>query len=95
MAYEDRRVQPEQIHSLVLEGRERLSVAGVTDVESFNEQEVVMGTTRGGLTVRGDELHMERLSVDTGDVTVTGIIDAIEYEDAAPTGGGFFSRLFK
>ena len=95
MAYEDRRSQTEAVHSLVMEGRERLSVAGVTDVESFNEQEVVMGTTRGGLTIRGDGLHMERLSVDTGDVVVTGLIDGLEYEDAAPAGGGFFSRFFK
>ena len=95
MAYEDRRTPAEAPHSLVLEGRERLMVSGVTDVESFDEAQVVMGTCRGGLTIRGQGLHMERLSVDTGDVAVTGLIDSMEYDDAASDKGGFFSRLFR
>ena len=95
MAYEDKRVVAEAAHSLVLEGRERLMVAGVTQVESFNEAEIVMGTTRGGLTIRGEGLHMERVSVDTGDVAVTGLIYSLEYDDAVAEKGGFFSRLFR
>ncbi len=92
---EDRRAPVEAMHSLSMEGRRRLLVSGVTEVESFNEQEVLMGTTQGALAVHGQDLHMEKLSVDSGDVVVTGQIDALEYEDTPKTGEGFFARLFR
>ena len=95
MAYEDKRPLTEVPHDLSLEGRRRLLVSGVTEVESFNEQEVVMGTTRGILAVHGEDLHMEKLSVDSGDVVVTGRIDVLEYEDTPVRGEGFFSRIFR
>ncbi len=95
MVMEDRRPEAQGPHSLSLDGRRRLLVSGVTDVESFNEQEVIMGTTMGTLTVQGEDLHMEKLSVDSGDVVVTGEIDALEYEDVPVKGEGFFARLFR
>ncbi len=95
MTVDDKRTLPAAPHSLSLEDRRRLLVSGVTDVESFNEQEVIMGTTQGTLAVRGEDLHMEKLSVDSGDVVVTGSIDALEYEDPEPRGEGFFARLFR
>lgn len=95
MAYEDKYVTAEIPHNLVMEGRKKLSVSGVTDVESFNEQEVIMASTKWTLAVRGENLHMEKLSVDSGDVMITGRIDALEYEDGTPASEGFFARLFK
>ena len=93
--YRGQKAQLEPGEDTALEDRRRLLVSGVTDVESFNEQEVIMGTTRGTLAVRGEDLHMEKLSVDSGDVVVTGSIDAMEYEDPEPRGEGFFARLFR
>ena len=95
MAIDEKRPVLEAPHSLSLDGRGRLLVSGVTEVESFNEQEVIMGTSKGTLAVHGQGLHMEKLSVDSGDVVVTGSIDALEYEDPEPRGDGFFSRLFR
>jgi len=82
-------------HGIVMEGRAKLSVSGVSDVGSFNEQEIVMETGEGRLTVRGDGLHMERLSVDSGDVAVTGRVDSLEYSSGAAQGDGFLARLFR
>lgn len=95
MATDERRELAAIPHSLSLEGRRRLLASGVTEVESFNEQEVIMGTTQGTLAVHGEDLHMEKLSVDSGDVVVTGQIDAIEYEDAPERGQGLLARLFR
>jgi sporulation protein YabP len=95
MAYDDKYVTTEIPHTLHMEGRKKLSVSGITDVESFNEQGVIMASTKWTLAVRGDNLHMEKLSVDSGDVIITGRIDMIEYEDGSPAGEGFFARLFK
>ncbi len=95
MTAEERTPSLSAPHSLSLEGRGRLLVSGVTRVESFNEQEVIMGTTRGTLAVHGEELHMEKLSVDSGDVLVTGQVDALEYEDDGQRQEGLFARLFR
>lgn len=82
-------------HSLILEGRERLTISGVEDVESFNEQQVVAVTSRGTLIISGTSLHIERLSLDMGELLIEGEVAELRYEDApAQRGGGIFSRLF-
>jgi len=94
MAYDDRYKVAELPHNVILEGRRRLSVSGVADVESFDENEIVMGTAQGVLVLHGQELRIEKLSLDSGDVTVEGVIDKLEYEEQTAPATGFFARLF-
>ena len=82
-------------HQLTLEGRERLTVSGVEDVESFDESAIVMNTCEGTLVVRGEGLHIEKLSLDGGDLKVEGSVDSLTYEDAGGERGGFLARLFR
>lgn len=83
-------------HNLVLEDRRSLTVSGVSDVDSFDEQTVIVFTEMGELTVRGDQLHINKLSVDTGDLSIEGKISSLTYTDDSPRqGGGFFSRVFR
>ena len=82
-------------HRVVLEERGALSVSGVEEGERFDENEIVMSTSRGTLTVRGENLHIEKLSLDGGDLKVEGSVDALNYEDECGEGGGFFARLFR
>ena len=96
MPYEDSRARPEAAHHIILEERERLSVSGVEEVESFDENTIVMSTTRGTLVIRGENLHIEKLSLDGGDLKVEGDIDALTYEDGGrDRSGGLLSRLFR
>ena len=94
MAYEEK-YKEEAVHHISMEGREKLSVSGATDVESFDENAVVMDTCRGLLIVKGENLHMEKLSLDVGEVFIEGKINSLEYEDTVSSSGGFFARLFK
>ena len=80
-------------HQLHLDSRARLSMTGVVEVESFDENTIVLTTTRGTLVVRGEGLHLQLLRLDGGEVLVDGTVDSLSYEDAAPA-GGFFARLF-
>lgn len=82
-------------HNLVLEDRRLLTVSGVSDVDSFDEETVVVFTDLGELTVRGSNLHINRLSVEVGELTVEGNIAALIYSDDTPKGGGFFSKVFR
>ena len=81
-------------HKLSLENRGSLMVTGVEDVESFDEQTVVLLTGQGVLVVRGSGLHLRSLSLEGGGVTVEGTVDALSYEQKQ-TPGGFFGRLLR
>lgn len=81
-------------HQLMLEDRERLTISGVSDVDSFDETTIVVYTDMGELTIKGDNLHISRLNVETGDLKVEGTIQALTYAEPAVK-GGFFGRLFK
>ncbi len=82
-------------HQLVMNDRRQLQISGVTDVGSFDEHTVVAHTSQGELTVRGHDLTISRLSVESGDLTVTGTVDALEYLTVEPRRAGLFGRLFK
>ncbi len=96
MPYEEAGARREAAHHIILEEREQLSVSGVEEVESFDENTIVMYTSRGTLVVRGEGLHIEKLSLDGGDLRVEGEIDSLSYEDDhRERGGGLLSRLFR
>ena len=82
-------------HNLVLEDRRMLTVSGVSDVDSFDEETVVVFTDLGELTIRGNNLHINRLSVEVGELTVEGNISALIYSEDTRKNGGFFSRVFR
>ena len=81
--------------NLVLEDRRLLTVSGVSDVDSFDEETIVIFTDLGELTVRGSNLHINKLSIEIGELTVEGNIAALIYSDEAPKSGGFFSKVFR
>lgn len=87
----DERMMP---HHLILEGRGRLTISGVLDVESFDETGILCRTSEGILRVTGSGLHVDKLSLDGGELSVEGRVVSLEYEDTAPS-GGFWSRMFK
>lgn len=82
-------------HRLTLEGRGKLTVSGVEDVERFDDQCIVLRTGAGTLVVTGESLHIGKLSLDGGELHVDGRIDALAYEETQESrGGGLFGRLF-
>ena len=93
MCVKDYSATPVQ-HRLELEGREKLIISGVEDVERFDETGIIMATCAGTLVVTGEQLHIGKLSLDGGELHVDGRIDAVSYEDGAGDQGGFFRRLF-
>ncbi|MCI6559967.1 MAG: sporulation protein YabP [Ruminococcus sp.] len=85
-----------QNHSMILENRKSLSISGITDVDSFDEKAICLYTQLGELTIQGKELHIDSMSVETGDMTVTGDIWAIIYGDKDRHGPlSALGRLFR
>lgn len=78
--------------NLILEDRKRLTVTGVEEVDGFDETWVQIHTVLGELTVRGEGLRVELLSVETGELRVEGEIGEMDYTEA-PERNGFLRRL--
>lgn len=82
-------------HTVILNERNELKISGVTDVDSFDEEKVVAYTDLGELIISGDELHISRLDVESGDLSIEGNIVSMVYAGSQAKSKGFFSRLLK
>ena len=82
-------------HGISLQDRKKLSISGVSVVANFDENQIIVATGWGTLLVRGSDLHVDQLSLDTGELRITGRIDCMEYDDNSSTSGGFLRRLFQ
>ncbi len=85
-------------HSIILEGRDLLSTSGVKDIYSFDESKIVLETSLGILTVTGNELHINKLNIDDGNLQIRGQINSCAYSEdrnIKERGQGVLSRIFK
>ena len=85
------------IQNLILENRGKLSISGVNDVLSFDDQVVMVETELGLLTVKGENLRINKLSIDTSEVIVEGEISYLAYSDKTNDNskGSLLSKIFK
>jgi sporulation protein YabP len=97
MNMEDRKMPNTVIQNLILENRKKLNITGVLDVLSFDDQMVIVETELGLLTVKGDNLRINKLSTDTEEVCVEGNIYNLAYSEKTNVGkeGSLFSKIFK
>lgn len=86
------------VHKVYLNARKTAVLSGVRDVLSFDAKEVYLETEQGILLIQGDELHVNRLSLEKGEIDVDGRIDSLAYSDKEETGkkaASFLGRLFQ
>ena len=85
------------IQNLILENRGKLSVSGVNDVLSFDDQVVMVETELGLLTVKGENIRINKLSIDTSEVIIEGNISYLAYSDKEleKNKGNLISKIFK
>ena len=78
---EDNRSINKKAHKLILNNRRTGNLTGVSDVLSFDENEIILETDQGMLMMKGKELHVSRLMLDKGDVDIDGRIDSVTYSE--------------
>ena len=95
MRMEERTVQKN--HKLVINNRKTSLVTGVIDVLSFDLNEILLETEQGMMMVKGTDLHVNRLSLEKGEVDLSGNIDSVAYSDVQAHGKqeNIFSKLFR
>jgi len=82
-------------HKLMLTNRRTCSISGVTDVLSFDVSEIILETDQGMLMIKGNELHVNRLTLDKGEVDLDGRIDSFTYSESGGYQGKNESLLQK
>ena len=82
-------------HKLCLEDRNSIKADGVKKIENFSDKEIILITVMGKLTVKGENLHIEKLCVETGDFIATGKVSSMIYSKASVNKGSFLEKLFK
>lgn len=82
-------------HNLIMEDRKTLTLTGIADVDSFDEQTVVLITDIGELVIKGSSLQIKGFSVESGELSLDGQIDSLAYQEINKNNGGFFSKLFR
>ena len=88
----------QRAHKLTLNNRNVCMVSGVSDVLSFDLAEILLETDQGMLMIKGSNLHVNRLSLEKGEVDVEGQIDSLTYSELSgmgQKGESFFGKLFK
>lgn len=98
MIIEDRKMSTSNVlQNLLLENREKLSISGVLDVLSFDDQVVILETELGLLNIKGENLRINKLSIDTSEVIVEGEIINIAYNDKSSDkkNSSLLGKIFK
>lgn len=98
MAIEERKQLSNSIlQNIILENREKLTLSGVLDVLSFDDQVVILETELGLLTVKGQNLKITKLSLDTADVIIEGEVINLAYSEKNidKKGASIMSKLFR
>ncbi len=103
MAIEERRLSNNNnsmstiMQNLILENRSKLTITGVLDVLSFDDQIVILETELGLLTIKGENLRINKLSIDSEEVIIEGEIYNLGYseKDIDKKNNSIFGKIFK
>lgn len=84
-------------HSVNLLERKTLVITGVKKIDTFDKVHFILDTTMGFMIIKGDGLELIKLDTLSGNVTIKGTINSLEYviENKKSNDEGIISRLFK
>ena len=85
-------------HNMVLENKEKISVKGVSDVDTFDENKIVLFIPDDTIIIEGEDLHIQKLDVSSGELTIEGEIYSFCYTGSAHNGKGskgFFKKMLR
>ena len=94
----DEKIKTAKSHKMMMDNRRKVEISGVNDVISFDLNTILLETDYGMITIKGSNLHVNRLSVEKGEVDIDGKLDAVIYSDISnynKKGESFISRMFK
>lgn len=88
----------QKAHKVMLSNRRSAILNGIVDVLSFDVGEILLETEQGMLLIKGNDMHVNRLTLEKGEIEIEGRVDSLAYSDVGSTsrqGESFLGRLFK
>ncbi len=76
---EDKNINKFEKHNIKMEGRKKLELTGIKDVVNFNEENIILQTSMGGLSIKGSNMKVNVLNVENGDMCIEGYINSLVY----------------
>ncbi len=82
--------------NIYLEDRRNLTITGVEQVESFNDNTILLNTVKGGIIIKGEELNINKLNLEDGNVKINGIVNSVNYSNKEfGSKGNLLGKMFK
>ena len=81
--------------NVVIEDRNHISISGVDQVDSFNDNTIILSTIKGGLSIKGEGLNVSKLNLDDGNVKITGLINSVTYISKEGAPKNLMGKIFK
>jgi len=87
----------DKLCNIIIESRNKISISGVEDVDSFDEDNITLYTSLGALMINGRDFHINKLNVDTGELIIEGEFDSCRFDDGynGKSKGGIWAKMFK
>lgn len=81
--------------NIIIEDRSKMSISGVEQVDSYNENSIVLSTIKGGISIKGEGLNISKLNIDDGSVRISGLINSLTYISKEGEPRNFMAKIFK
>lgn len=81
--------------NIVIEDRTNIAISGVEQVDSFNENTIILSTIKGGISIKGEGLNVSKLNLDEGNVKITGVINSLTYISKEGAPKNLMGKIFK
>ena len=82
-------------HTVIIENRNKITLSGVCDVEQFDADHLLIKTEQGQVEIRGENIQVTKLSLESGDMAADGMFDSISYSENMKQNSGLFSKLLR
>lgn len=81
--------------NILIEDRSRINITGVEQVDSYNDNTIVLSTIKGGISIKGEGLNISKLNIDDGSLNISGSINSLTYISKEGAPKNFMGRIFK
>ncbi|MCL1924975.1 MAG: sporulation protein YabP [Defluviitaleaceae bacterium] len=82
-------------HKVIIEKREKLFITGILEVMRFDEDEIVTETDLGMLLIKGENLHVNALNLEKGELEIDGKINGMNYAEEKIQTKNILEKIFK
>lgn len=81
--------------NVIMEDRSKMSISGVEQVDSYNDNTIILSTIKGGMNIKGEGLNISKLNIEDGSVRISGLINSVTYISKEGEPKNFMAKIFK